>query len=128
TGRWAASCAPSSRCACTACWGSRRRRPTPHERLGLSPRKARALVALERKTWEAPALLAAYREGQLSWLRALALLPVLDEENAPAWIGRAQAVTVRRLVDEVEWVVERRAAGAAPAASAPPPPGTTLVL
>ncbi len=99
-----------------------------HERLGLSPRKARALVALERKTWEAPALLAAYREGQLSWLRALALLPVLDEENAPAWIGRAQAVTVRRLVDEVEWVVERRAAGAAPAASAPPPPGTPLVL
>jgi len=30
------------------------------ERLGLSPRKARALVALERKTWEAPALLAGY--------------------------------------------------------------------
>src|SRR5438034_1351735 len=62
------------------------------ERLGLSPRKARALVALERKTWEAPALLAAYRGGQLSWLRALMLLPVLSEVNAPAWIGRAQAV------------------------------------
>ena len=99
------------------------------ERLGLSPRKARALVALERKTWEAPALLAAYREGQLSWLRALMLLPVLSEENAPAWIGRAQAVTVRRLVDEVEWVVERQAAAGVPAAaSGPPPPGAALVV
>src|SRR5205809_7557392 len=35
------------------------------ERLGLSARKARALVALERKTWDAPALLAAYRDGEL---------------------------------------------------------------
>jgi hypothetical protein len=33
------------------------------ERLGLSPRKARALVALERKTWEAPALLAPIARG-----------------------------------------------------------------
>src|SRR2546422_5254352 len=93
------------------------------ERLGLSPRKARALVALERKTWEAPALLAPYREGELSWLRALAIAPVVREETAAAWIARAQAVTVRRLVDEVEWVVERRAAGGSPAAGGPPPPG-----
>jgi hypothetical protein len=32
------------------------------------------------------------------------------------------------LVDEVEWVVERRAAGVSAAASEPPPPGTRLVL
>jgi hypothetical protein len=98
------------------------------ERLGLSPRKARALVALERKTWEAPALLAPYREGELSWVRALAISPVVSEETAAAWIARARAVTVRRLLDEVEWVVERRAVGAFPAASEPPPPaGTPLV-
>src|SRR5438094_1346105 len=47
---------------------------------------------------------------------------------AGSWIARAQAVTVRRLVDEVEWVVERRAAGVSAAASEPPPPGTRLVL
>ena len=47
------------------------------ERLGLSPRKASALIALERKTWDAPALATAYREGTLSWLRALAIMPVV---------------------------------------------------
>ena len=98
------------------------------ERLGLSARKARALVALERKTWDAPALLAAYSDGELSWLRALTIVRVLSEETAAAWIARAKAVTVRRLVDEAEWVVERRAAGASPAVSEPPPPGASLVL
>ena len=97
------------------------------ERLGLSPRKASALVALERKTWDAPALATAYREGTLSWLRALAIMPVVTEETAPAWIARAQAVTVRRLVDEVEWVVERRAAGISPRSDGPPPPRTPLI-
>jgi len=29
--------------------------------------------------------------------------PTGTEENVPAWIGRALAATVRRLVDEVEW-------------------------
>jgi hypothetical protein len=91
------------------------------ERLGLSPRKARALVALERKTWEVPTLLAAYRDGELSWLRALSIMPVADAHTAPAWIARAKAVTIRRLVDEVEWVVETQA-------KEPPPPGTPLVL
>ena len=61
-------------------------------------------------------------------LRALAIAPVVREDTAAAWIARAQAVTVRRLVDEVEWVVERRAAGVSAAASEPPPPGTRLVL
>ena len=55
-------------------------------------------------------------------------MPVLSEETAAAWIARAKAVTVRRLVDEAEWVVERRAAGASPAVSEPPPPGASLVL
>ena len=45
------------------------------ERLGISARKARALVALERKTWEAPALGEAYRAGALSALQALTVLP-----------------------------------------------------
>jgi hypothetical protein len=38
-------------------------------------------------------------------------MPVADKHTAPAWIARAKAVTVRRLVDEVEWVVETQAGG-----------------
>jgi hypothetical protein len=75
------------------------------ERLGLSPRKARALVALERRTWEAPALDEAYRHGAISAVRALILLPVVRESTAAAWVERAAAVTVRRLADEVEWAL-----------------------
>jgi hypothetical protein len=75
------------------------------ERLGLSPRKARVLVALERKTWEAPALDDAYRSGALSSVRTLTVLPVVSESTAPAWIARATEVTVRRLADEVEWAL-----------------------
>jgi len=73
-----------------------------HERLGMSPRKARALVALDRKSSDTPALTAAYREGELSWLRGLAILPVTSDRTAAAWIMRARSVTVRRLVDEVD--------------------------
>ena len=97
------------------------------ERLGISPRKARALVALDRKSNEIPALAGAYREGKVSWLRALAIMPVIGERTAAAWIERARSVTVRRLVDEVEWVTERRAAGLA-AEIVPPPPSTRLVM
>src|SRR5207302_5820860 len=56
------------------------------ERLGISPRKARALVALERKTWDAPALLTPYRDGSLSWVRTLDIMAVVTEKTAPAWI------------------------------------------
>ncbi len=78
------------------------------ERLGCSTRKARALVALERRGFTAPELLDAYRAGQLSWLRALTVLPVVSESTAPAWLERAQAVTLRRLADEVEWALAAR--------------------
>src|SRR5881275_2716593 len=95
------------------------------ERLGLSPRKARALVALERKTWQADAFGTAYRAGELSWVRALTLLPIVAEPTAAAWVERAGAVPVRRLADEVEWALTVRD-GVAPIA--PPPPGTSLTL
>src|SRR5438552_1175426 len=95
------------------------------ERLGLSPRKARALVAVERKTWQADAFGEAYRAGDLSWVRALTLLPVVAESTAAAWVERAGAVPVRRLADEVEWALTVRE-GLAPIA--PPPPGASLAL
>lgn len=89
------------------------------ERLGMSARKARALVALERKTWEAPALADAYRAGTISSVRALVLLPVVREATAAAWVARAREVTVRRLADEVEWAVGT-------GETAPPPHGAAL--
>ena len=93
------------------------------ERLGISARKARALVALERKTGEAPILGKAYRTGELSWVRALAVLPVAHERTAAAWVARGREVTVRRLMDEVEWALVARD-GFSPIA--PPPLGATL--
>src|SRR5438046_9000545 len=95
------------------------------ERLGLSARKARALVALERKTWQADAFGAAYRAGELSWAGALTLLPIVAEPTAAAWVERAGAVPVRRLADEVEWALTVRD-GVAPIE--PPPPGASLAI
>jgi hypothetical protein len=92
------------------------------ERLGLSASKVRGLVAVERKTWEVPAFGAAYQAGELSWVRALALVPVLAEQTAVAWTARAQQVTVRRLVAEVEWSLDQRDAIAVAAAPPGPPP------
>jgi hypothetical protein len=93
------------------------------ERLGISARKARALVALERKTWEADAFGTAYRAGDISWVRALTILPVVAEPTAQAWVARATAVPVRRLADEVEWALTVRDGVTA---IAPPPPGASL--
>ncbi len=93
------------------------------ERLGISERKARALVALERQSWSAPALGEAYRAGTLSWLRALTVLPVASDETAAAWVTRAQEVTVRRLSDEVEWALAIRVPFDP---VAPPTPGAAL--
>ncbi len=90
------------------------------ERLGLSSSKARGLVAIERKTCEAAGFRTAYEAGELSWVRALALLPVVSERSAAAWTARAQAVTVRRLVAEVDWSLDQQDAN--PAGTVPPGP------
>lgn len=77
------------------------------ERLGMSPRKARALLRLERVSEGCPALRRAFREGRLSWVQAQALLPVLaasaeaDLSWCEAWVEFAGEVSVRRLEDAV---------------------------
>jgi len=78
------------------------------EHLGISTRKAWALVKLDRATSRSDDFARAYADGTLSWARALTLLPVLDRANAEAWIARAHAVTVRRLADEVNAVLAAR--------------------
>jgi hypothetical protein len=73
------------------------------ERLGLSPRKVRALLRLERAGRRCPALGTAFRKGQLSWVQAHVLVPVALVAGAPhrEWIAWARRVTVRRAEDEV---------------------------
>jgi hypothetical protein len=97
------------------------------ERLGLSSRKARMLVALERKTWEAPALMEAYRTGRLSCLQGLTLAPIISDRHGEAWVARAGEVTLRRLADEVAWALDVQDSSVGFAWVAPPAPGTPLV-
>ncbi len=91
------------------------------ERLGISMRKVWALAKVERATARSDDFARAYRGGRLSWVQALTLLPVLDRSNGPAWVARADTVTVRRLGDEVSWVLEARDVSGNAAALAPPP-------
>jgi len=71
------------------------------ERLGMSPRKARALLRLERVGALCPELRAAFRDGALSWVQTQILAPLLlgeaDGGWRTAWVGFARQVTVRRL-------------------------------
>jgi len=82
------------------------------ERLGISPRKARALLRLERAAAVCPAFGSAWREGRLSWVQAqmLVAIVVLDESLPwrAAWIAHAERVSVRRLEEDVERAVALR--------------------
>jgi hypothetical protein len=97
------------------------------ERLGISIRKAWALLKVERSTRRDDDFARAYDEGAISWVCALTLLPVVDRENAAAWIARADAVTVRRLADEVNSVLEARDVYGADVPLDPPPLDSVLV-
>jgi hypothetical protein len=73
--------------------------------LGMAPRRAQALVRLERAADRVPALRRAYREGSLSWVKAHALVPVLvlgaGPEAGARWVAWAGRVSVRRLEADV---------------------------
>ena len=114
-----AGCAPQSLSA-SAC-----------EALGMSARKVRSLLRLERAGDVCPELRRAYRAGELSWVKAQGLLPLLLLDAAPAgasdgesddrsdsdgegrwkavWVAWAQRVTVRRLTEDVERALLLRA-------------------
>ena len=91
------------------------------ERLGYSPRKTRALLALDRRLTQLPQLAAGYRDGRISFARALVLLPVIAPATESAWIARAREVTIRRLSDMVDWAIESGTA-------VPPPSEGPLVF
>jgi hypothetical protein len=94
------------------------------ERLGCSVRRARVLIALERRARALPAFARVYRDGRLSVTRALVLLPVLAPATAAAWVARAREVTVRRLVTLVDWALD----AGEPGTVLPPPAEGPLVL
>ena len=76
------------------------------ECLGMSPRKARALLRLERVGDRCPELRAAYRDGVLSWVQAQLLAPLLlgaaEGDWRRRWVDWAQGVTVRRLEENID--------------------------
>jgi hypothetical protein len=96
-----------------------RRFPQVGEQAGMSPRKVRALVRLDRAGDRCPALREAFRDGRLSWVQAHALVGLLSlPETAPfrdAWVAWAERVTVRRLYDDVDAALEVCARGEPPA-------------
>jgi hypothetical protein len=96
-------------------------------RLGISIEKVWALVRVDRAVRRAAPFADAYFEGRISWVRTLALLPVVDRTTVDAGLARAAAVTVRRLYDEVNWVRDRRDVAGDDASLLPPPLHARLV-
>jgi hypothetical protein len=82
------------------------------ERLGISPRKLRALLRLARASARAPELGRAFAAGALSWVQAHALVPVVlaaeSAEERRAWVERAATLSARRLAEEVDAALLRR--------------------
>jgi hypothetical protein len=86
------------------------------ERLGISPRRARAILRLARTQRRWPALHAAWASGRLSAAKARALIPLLagaEPAEVLRWIEHAERATLRRLEDDLE----RREIGAHAAAA-----------
>ncbi len=77
------------------------------ERLGLGIRRARQLIALNRRLLGLPELEAAYKSGKISWVKAAAVGRVADEVSEGDWLRLAGSVTVRRLREEVALVEAR---------------------
>jgi hypothetical protein len=83
------------------------------DQLGMSGRKARALLRLERAGDVCPELRDAYRRGRISWAKAQCLVPLLlldlEGDWRAAWVEWATRVTMRRLGDDVERALLLRA-------------------
>ena len=76
------------------------------ERAGLGARRAWQLIALDRRLVRLPRLAAAYRTGEVSWVRASAIAGIATAATEEDWIRIARSVTVRRLRAEVGLATE----------------------
>jgi hypothetical protein len=76
------------------------------ERLGMDPTRARALVRLERTATLSDTFARAWRRGELSWVKASLLVPLVKTHPLGGflkeWVEWAGRVTVRRLEEDVE--------------------------
>lgn len=75
------------------------------ERLGMSPRRARALLRIERSAGRCSALREGWHAATLSWVQAdtlAGLVPGIPPALASAWVAHAGRVSVRRLQEEIE--------------------------
>jgi len=73
------------------------------ERFSLSPRRLYYLLALHRDLDRLPPLRKAFVSGRVTLRQTLLIAKVGTLATAEAWIRRAEAVTLRRLEDEVEF-------------------------
>lgn len=69
--------------------------------LGMSPRRARYLVSLDRRLDRLPLVADAYRRGLVSWCQARLLVQVARPGTESRWVRYARRVTVRRLEEVV---------------------------
>jgi hypothetical protein len=90
------------------------------ERIDVSGRTARRLIALARAGQRVPALARAFGEGSITAFQAHAVARVADRASAAAWVERARAVTLRRLEDDVAARIETAGRPAVIAFRAPP--------
>ena len=84
------------------------------EELGLSPRKARALVRLDRLGDVCSALREGFRSGHLSWVQAQELARLViggesEERALEKWVHWAPTVSARCLLETVEKALALRA-------------------
>jgi len=94
------------------------------ERLGISHRRARRLVSLDRRLFFFPAVAAAVREGligtEAAWLLCKVAVPGRTERE---WVEHARLRTVARLREEVRWTLRKAREGTLEEPCLPPPSG-----
>lgn len=69
--------------------------------LGMSSRRARYLISLDRRIMRLPQIGDAYRRGLISWCQARQLVRIAAPETEQRWIRYARQVTVRRLEESI---------------------------
>ena len=77
-------------------------------RLGISARRARFLVQLDRNLCVCPGITRAVRDGRIGTVAALRVARVARSDTTEIWLERAERIPVVQLRREVEWA-ERNA-------------------
>jgi len=87
--------------------------------IGMSARRARYLISLDRRVGRLPRIADAYRRGLISWCQTRHLVRIATPETECRWLRYARKVTVRRLEEAVT-------RGEIDAVAAPPAPEAAM--